>query len=483
MALRSSAQAVQLPVHVRQCRAMAGILRYGSYVPFYRLDRARLAGAGQGERSVASFDEDSSSLAVEASRETLRGCDEIPSGLLFASTSHPYTEKLNAAAVHAALDLPAGVRCLDVGSSARCGLTALALGAEVASRGPALVCAADVVIGAPSGPRESKGGDAACCFLIGDGPQAGAKIICTASHTEELLDVWRGPEQPFARQWEERFSEQRLVPALIAAFERCLQDAGLTPSDLARVAVDTAHPRIAASLARKFRFAPAQMQAPLADSVGRAGAANAGLLLADLLDSAAPGDRVAVLSAADGAEAMIVEATDRIAESRPRRSVADWIASKRSGLPYERYLKWREILPFEPPRRPDPPRPAAPPMQRSERWKYAFVGSRCQSCGAVNLPPQQVCVQCGAVDQMDSVPFADETARIATYTIDHLAYSMQKPVIAAVVDFEVGGRFACELADVAPESVQIGQELEMTFRRLYTSDGVRNYFWKARPRR
>lgn len=468
---------------MRQCPEMAGILRYGSYVPFYRLDRARLAGSGQGERSVASFDEDGTSLAVEASREAMRGCDQVPSSLLFASTSHPYAEKLNAAAVHAALDLPAAVRCLDIGSTARSGLSALALGKEIASQAPALICAADVVVGAPSGPRESKGGDAACCFLIGDGPQAGARILSSASHTEELLDVWRGPEQPFARQWEERFAEQRLVPALIAVLERSLQDTGLAAGDLARVAVDTAHPRIASSLARKFRLSPEQLRDPLTDSVGRAGAANAGLLLADLLDSASPGDRVAVLSAADGAEALIVEATDRIGEVRPRRSVAHWVASKRSGLPYERYLKWREILPFEPPRRPDPPRPAAPPMQRSERWKYAFVGSRCQSCGAVNLPPQQVCVQCGAVDEMESVPFADATARIATYTIDHLAYSMQRPVIAAVVDFEAGGRFACELADVAPESVQIGQELEMTFRRLYTSEGVRNYFWKARPRR
>lgn len=468
---------------MRQCLEMAGILRYGSYVPFCRLDRGGLADPGQGERSVASFDEDATSLAVEAGREAMRGCDLVPSSLLFASTSHPYAEKLNAAAVHAALDLPPAVRCMDLGSTARSGLSALALSTEIASQAPALICAADVVVGAPSGPRESKGGDAACCFLIGDGPEAGANILSAASHTEELLDVWRGPEQPFARQWEERFAEQRLVPALISVLERCLQDAGLASRDLARIAVDTAHPRIAVSLARKFRLAPEQIQDPLADSVGRAGAANAGLLLADLLDSASPGDRVAVLSAADGAEAMIVEATDRIAEIRPKRSVADWVASKRGGLPYERYLKWREILPFEPPRRPDPPRPAAPPMQRSERWKYAFVGSQCRSCGAVNLPPQQVCVQCGAVDEMESVPFADATARIATYTIDHLAYSMQRPVIAAVVDFEAGGRFACELADVAPESVQIGQELEMTFRRLYTSEGVRNYFWKARPRR
>ena len=84
---------------------------------------------------------------------------------------------------------------------------------------------------------------------------------------------------------------------------------------------------------------------------------------------------------------------------------------------------------------------------------------------------------------MQDVPYADERARVATYTVDHLAYSLQQPVVAAVIDFSRGGRLACELADVDPAKVAIGLELEMTFRRLYTADGVRNYFWKARPRR
>ncbi len=44
---------------------MAGIVRYGSYVPYFRLSRAAI-GAGKGERAVASYDEDTVSMAVEA---------------------------------------------------------------------------------------------------------------------------------------------------------------------------------------------------------------------------------------------------------------------------------------------------------------------------------------------------------------------------------------------------------------------------------
>jgi uncharacterized OB-fold protein len=84
---------------------------------------------------------------------------------------------------------------------------------------------------------------------------------------------------------------------------------------------------------------------------------------------------------------------------------------------------------------------------------------------------------------MTRVPMADTPATIATFTVDRLAYSLSPPVVAAVIDFEGGGRFQCELTDVDPRKVKIGDRVEMTFRRLLTADGVHNYFWKARPPR
>jgi uncharacterized OB-fold protein len=54
-------------------------------------------------------------------------------------------------------------------------------------------------------------------------------------------------------------------------------------------------------------------------------------------------------------------------------------------------------------------------------------------------------------------------------------------VVAAVIDFDGGGRYQCELTDVDPAAVKIGDRVEMTFRRLLTAGGVHNYFWKARP--
>jgi hypothetical protein len=46
-----------------------------------------------------------------------------------------------------------------------------------------------------------------------------------------------------------------------------------------------------------------------------------------------------------------------------------------------------------------------------------------------------------------------------------------------------GGRFLIELTDTDEADVVIGARVEMTFRRLFTADGIANYFWKGRVAR
>ena len=208
---------------------MSGISRYGSYLPYFRLQRSAI-GTGRGERAVASFDEDSVSMAVEAARDALRGAP-APDTLIFATTSPPYAEKLNAATVQAALGLPERLRSLELGSSSRMGLAALLLGADIAEAGGrALVTAGDVVVGAPGGARESQSGDAAVAFLTGSDDEAIARFVGRASRTTEVLDVWRLPGDPFAKQWEERFGADVLGPVIVDTATRALQDAGLEPT-------------------------------------------------------------------------------------------------------------------------------------------------------------------------------------------------------------------------------------------------------------
>jgi hydroxymethylglutaryl-CoA synthase len=469
---------------------MAGIVSYGSYVPYRRLKRAAIAqvlgvAASKGERAVASFDEDSASMAVEAARDALKS---TPAGnittLIFATTTPPYGEKLNAAVIGAATRLPAEIRALDMTGSVRAGLTALMQGADAAasSHSQALVAMADARLGAPEGKAEQQNGDGAAAFVLGT-ENVIAEIEASASLTREFLDTWRAPGEQFAHSWEERFSlTQAYSPLLGKTIQDVLTHAKVTPGDLTKVVIDAPNPRAAEEIIRGLKIDPSKIADTFALTVGQTGAAHVGLMLAGVLPSLKPGDRVLVASVADGADALVLRATPAIAAFKPVRSVGRMIESK-GDVTYGSYLKWREILPTEPPRRPDPDRPAGPPMFRAAQWKFGFVGSRCTECGTPQLPPQRVCVKCRAHDKMEPYPFADRTARIATYAIDRLAYSLNPPTINVVMDFDGGGRFLGEMTDCEPEKVAIGDEVEMTFRRLFTADGVHNYFWKARPKR
>lgn len=470
---------------------MTGIVAYGAYIPFSRLKRAEIGKTlgipgGKGERAVASYDEDAVTMAVEAARGCLRGvaAAEVRS-LYFATTAPPYVEKLNASTIHAATGLPAAVRALDLGCSVRAGTGALlaALDAAAAGRGVSLATMSDVRIGAPEGQAEQSGGDAAVAFALG-GAKVIAEVEATYSETLEYLASWRTADQRFAKSWEERFSlTQAYVPLLTNAAKAIAAQAKISPADLAAVVLDAPNPRAAVAVAGALKLDPAKLVNDMSATVGWTGAAHAGLMLAAALDRAKPGDRILVISVSDGVDALLLRATDAIASYPRARTVESFIAAKRDDLSYARYLKWRGLLETEPPRRPDPQRPAAPPSLRSEEWKFGFQGSRCTACGTHQLPPQIVCVHCRSVDKMERVPFADRKAKIRTFTVDRLAYSLQPPMVVAIVDFEGGGRFQSELTDCEPEKVAIGQDVEMTFRRLFTADGIHNYFWKARPGR
>jgi 3-hydroxy-3-methylglutaryl CoA synthase/uncharacterized OB-fold protein len=449
----------------------SGIVAYSAYIPYFRLDRARIgealkAPAGKGTRAVASYDEDTTSMAVEAARPIAGrgGFDQ----LLFATSDPPYLDKTNATAIHAALGLPEEIAAYDFTGSVRSAIGAGRAG--INSPDGALVVCSDVRTGLPGGADEAGGGDAAVAILYGT-ENVIAEKLGGASATAEFLDRWRIPGEPASRVWEERFGETAYVPLGQAVLTDALKRAGLTEVD--HLIVTGVHPRAARRMGATVD--------DLTSVIGNTGAAHRGLVLADVLDRAEPGQTIAVLTLADGADCAILRTTDAIATYEKAPTVQAQIASGRDDLDYPTFLTWRGQLHREPPRRPDPEKPSAPPSFRRGDWKFGFYGSRCENCGTRHLPPARVCVKCNAIDQMQPERLADEQATIATFTIDRLAFTLSPPVVAAVVDFDGGGRFQCELTDVDPAAVAIGNRVEMTFRRGYTAEGVHKYFWKARP--
>ena len=440
---------------------MHGILRWGAYVPYRRLDRGHIApvaggGGGIGTRAVASYDEDTTTLGFEAARRTLRGSDITPGGLLFATAAPTYLDKTNATALHAALRLDRNIGAYDALGGMRSAFGAFAAGLSAAA--PTLVVTSDVRFGLPGGADEVIAGDGAAAVLLGDdtaGPVL-AEVIGRVSLTEEFVDRWREPSKPTSKVWEERFGETRYGPLAAEAFKAVLGAAGLDTTDITALIVAGLHERACAAVAKSSGVAEDRRVDRLVSTIGNVGAAQPLLLLASALESAAPGDVVVLLGIADGVDAVALRVTDAIDRYQPQPTIADQIADG-ALISYGRYLAWRGLLPVEPPRRPEPGRPSSSAAVRNADWKFGLGG------------PAGV--------------LAEQRGTVTTFTIDRLAYSPSPPVVFAVVDFDEGARLPVELTDVDAGEMRIGMRVEMTFRRLFVADGIANYFWKARPLR
>src|SRR5579872_2516647 len=463
---------------------MRGIQSYAAYVPYRRLERKDIAaffgGApGRGRRAVASFDEDTTTMGFEAARLALRSVGGASPDALWLATAEPaYLEKTNAAAIHAALRLDQDVAALDVNGAVRSGVGALR--AALRGNGQVLVTTAGLRGGLPTSADEREGGDGAAAVLVGDDTTRPvvAEYLGGASETDEFVDRWRTPGSPTTRRWEERFGETVYVPMAERAWNAALKSCELNPDQVDVAVVTGNHAR--AVRAAGSRLGAKAVADNLEATVGNTGAAHFGVVLCGVLDDAPPGTTVAVVVLADGVDVLVFRTTDAIATFTPAKPLAAQIA-RGAPVAYGKYLAWRNMVDVEPPNRPMPNRPSSAAAARSTDWKFGFVGSRDKTTGIVHLPPQRVGIHGGTVDDMEPVPEAESLATIATFTVDRLIYSESPPVIFAVLDFDGGGRFPCQLTDCDVDDVDVGTRVEMTFRRLFTADGIHNYFWKARP--
>ncbi|WP_062892364.1 OB-fold domain-containing protein [Mycobacterium avium] len=443
----------------------SGLLSYASYLPRYRLSGQDI-GVRHGNRVVASYDEDSTTMAVAAASSALMHSAVSPRALYFATSSPAYADKTNATAIHAALGLPADMPAADMCGTARSAFAALTLAASSGG----LVVAADVRVGRPGSADEKLGGDGAAALIFGEGDVI-AEYLASRSLTAEFLDRWRDPTSRTGQQWEERFGAQHYTALIRDAAREALDAAGIADPDHVVVACpNSGVVKRAATLVKG--------QKTVATSVGFGGSADALIALCGTLDVAEAGDTILVLSATDGCDAMVLRATSRLPRARQPWPLND---QRAEGTPveYVTYLAWRGLVTMEPPRRPEPERPAAPPASRARLWKFGMTGARCRACGFMHLPPVRVCRSCNAIDEMDPQSAAGLRGTVVTYTVDRLAYSPSPPMVQAVVDVDGGGRCTLEVADARVEDLRVGTRVRFSFRRLFTASDVHNYFWKV----
>lgn len=465
---------------------MAGIVSYGAYIPFNRLDRKHIREmygnpVPKGEKAVANYDEDSLTMAVAAALDCTAGFDTNQlDRLYFASTTPPHREKQSAATISGTLDMKSQALTLDVTGSLRSGSSALIAGLDAAERGETVVVAvSDSRLGAAGGQFEALLGDGAAAFLLGN-QNVVAEIIGFQSVSADFYDNWRSTDDHFVRSWEERFCQtqgyNRFTVEAAGALIKKLQ---LKPSDFSKVVIYGLKANDGLGLARRMGFAPEQVQDSMIDKIGNTGAASVPMALVAALEESSAGDRILMITYGDGSDAIAFQVTEQIANLPPRRGIKGHINSKKTDMNYGKYLRWRELIDVEPQRRPPLVRASLPDRYRNIKKILGFYGSRCLACGTPQFPAQRVCINCQALDQMEDYKFLGKTARLATYTLDYLAPSLDPPTVMAVVDYEGGGRFVSLMTDCLVDQLAVSMEVEMSFRKLYEAEGIGTYFWKA----
>jgi len=467
---------------------LVGIISFGGYVPKYRLGADTLGWHSSQERSVANFDEDTVTMGVAAGYECIKGFDRKQiDGLIFATTTPPYSEKQCASIAAEALDLSNSLFTSDVTDVLKCGTSALRSAFDAISAGSCnqiLVIVSDSRQGPPRSETERNAGDGAVGFLVG-AHNVIAEYEGFYSVSRNILDNWRSSGDPFVRTWEDRFAvEEGLESVLDDAISGYLSKYNLHPTDFAKLALYAPDARRHTALALGLGFNQDQIEDPMFGQIGNLGSAFAPLLLAKALEDRLEGDRILVASYGDGSDILGFKATKDTKLASDLLGVTGHVESKEILESYETYAKWRSVWDVDGgSRRPDPQSPSATALWREGEKNIRLYGSKCDSCGYIQYPTQTVCVNCQSRDGHSSVRFSDQTGSIFTYSMDYIAGSVDVPLVITVVNFVDGGRILCMMTDREIDEVHIGMPVQMSFRKLRVVNGIHNYYWKSIPMR
>ncbi len=480
---------------------MIGIVSYGGYVPFYRLNRKTIFQAvgwinsatsaqARGEKAVANYDEDALTMAVAAGKDCLQGRDPHNlDGLYFASTTLPYKERLNAGIISTAFDLQPNSRTADFSSSLKAGTTAVLSALDSIAAGNCeriLVCSADCRLSKMGSAQEHIFGDGAAALLLGK-DRVVAEFLDSYSLSYDFIDRWRSSDDKFDRPWEDRFIRDegysKIIPEAISGF---FAKTGMKPEEISRLIFPCPYPREQISIAKKLGFDTEKLQDNMIASIGDTGSAYPLMMLVAVLQEAKPNDKILVASYGNGSDILCFEVTKEISKITGIKGVKEFLKQKTELSTYEKYTVFRNMVSQEAGIRGELEN-ATPfsHLWRERRAIEGLIGSKCEECGTPQFPPQRVCVnpQCGSIDNMEDYPFADKKGTIFTYTGDSLAYSIDPPAIYGLVDMDGGGRLFIDFTDCQLDELKVGMPVGLSFRRKYYDSfrQIHGYFWKAVP--
>ncbi|MBT4268881.1 MAG: 3-hydroxy-3-methylglutaryl CoA synthase [Deltaproteobacteria bacterium] len=480
---------------------MVGITSYGGYIPRLRLNRGVIYGANAwmapgligsagGERSMANWDEDSLTMAVEAARNCIAGFDKIQIDATYmASVNFPFEDRLNSGVLATALNLNRSLDSADFTASQRAGASAVMAGINAVKSGDfrnVLVAAGDRRITKMAYTHELLAGDGAAALLLGS-DNVIAEFKGAATITEDFVDHYRGEGAQFDYNWEERWiKDEGILKIVPATIQSLFEKTGVSGKDIDRFVMPCLFPRVPMQISGMLEIAPEKTADNMHNICGDTGTAHPLVMLIAELEKAKPGDKILVAAFGQGCTALLFEVTDKISGMNGQNGIKQSLADRKEEQNYLKFLSHRGLLQQDLTMRAEANwKTALSALYRSRKMILGMVGGKCQTCGTAQFPKADVCVNpaCNAVNTQSDCEFADQPGKVKTYTSDLLTYTPDPPAHYGMVTFENGGRGMFDFTDYETGKVEVGLPVRMVF-RIRNIDSQRKftqYFWKAKP--
>ena len=338
-----------------------GIAGYGAYIPRFRLPASEVARVWKGgdgalpvkEKAVAGIDEDVITMSIEAARNALARAQISPTqirAVWVGSESHPYAVKPTSTVVAEAIGATPHTQAADWEFACKAGTEAIQAAIGFVGSGMAdyaLSIGMDTAQGRPGDALEYTAGAGGAAVLLGPAEDSLAVFEGSYSFATDTPDFWRRAEEKYPEHGERFTGEPAYFKHITEAATALMESLGRRPADFRYAVFHQPNTKFPQRVAKSLGFKPEQIETGLlAPVIGNTYAGSALVGLTAILDEAAPGDRILLVSYGSGAgsDAFSLVTTDRLPERRQRApSTREYIA-RRTEIDYATYARFRGKL-------------------------------------------------------------------------------------------------------------------------------------------
>lgn len=343
---------------------MVGIIGYGVYIPQFRIVAEEIAkvwghnpeamkrGLKIKEKAVPNLDEDTVTIAVEASRNALARSEIDPADIgavYIGSESHPYSVKPSSAIVGEAIQASPEMTAADYEFACKAGTAAIQTCMGLVGSGMikyGLAIGADTAQGAPGDALEFTAAAGGAAFIIGkDDPLA--TLHDTYSFTTDTPDFWRREGQPYPRHGGRFTGSPAYFKHVVNASKGLMEKVDMSPGDFDYAVFHQPNGKFPRAAAKMLGFNPEQVEdGILVDRIGNTYSGSSVLGLARVLDVAEPGSKILLTSFGSGAgsDSFFLTVEDAITKRRRKAPVVEDYIERKEYVDYATYVKLRKKI-------------------------------------------------------------------------------------------------------------------------------------------